>query len=324
MLALLTIENAIAFVIAALVFLTFATLIIPHFQSEDLRKRMREVALERDKLRARQRAELERNNQARLRDKPKGLLPQIVEALNLRKHFEADTYRHKLRMAGLRQEKHLVTFLAARLFLPFILGIGAYAYATNTMSPDTPAQMRLAAVMLGLVAGFYLPGVYVTNLIKKRQQSIQLAWSDALDLLLICVESGMSIEQAMNKVAREIGSSSIALAEEMLLTTAELSYLGDRKAAYENLSLRTGLPTVKATATALVQAEQYGTPLGQALRVLAQENRNARMMLAEKKAAALPPKLTVPMIVFFLPVIFVVILGPSIIAVMNMNYAPGQ
>lgn len=324
MLALLTLENTIAFIIAALVFLTFATLIIPHFQSEDLRKRMREVALERDKLRARQRAELERGNQARLRDKPKGLLPQIVEALNLRKHFEADTYRHKLRMAGLRQERHLVSFLGARLFLPFILGIGAYVYASGAMSPDTPAQMRLAAAMLGVVAGFYLPDLYVTNLIKKRQQSIQLAWSDALDLLLICVESGMSIEQAMNKVAREIGSSSIALAEEMLLTTAELSYLGDRKMAYENLAARTGLPTVKATATALVQAEQYGTPLGQALRVLAQENRNARMMLAEKKAAALPPKLTVPMIVFFLPVIFVVILGPSIIAVMNMNYAPGQ
>jgi tight adherence protein C len=136
-----------------------------------------------------------------------------------------------------------------------------------------------------------------------------------LDLLLICVESGMALEPALSRVAKEIGSQSVALAEEMTLTVAELSYLQDRRKALDNLAKRTGLETVRAVVTSLVQSEKYGTPLGTALRVLAQENRDDRMALAEKKAAALPPKLTVPMILFFLPVIFVVILGPSIIVV---------
>jgi tight adherence protein C len=136
--------------------------------------------------------------------------------------------------------------------------------------------------------------------------------------MLICVESGMSVEAAFRKVSQEIGSQSIALAEELSLTTAELSYLQDRRVAYENLGKRTGLPGVRAVVTALVQAERYGTPLGQAMRVMAQENRDLRMQAAEKMAAALPPKLTVPMIVFFLPVLFVVILGPAAIKLMKL------
>lgn len=129
----------------------------------------------------------------------------------------------------------------------------------------------------------------------------------------------MAIEPAFARVAREIGTASVPLAEEMTLTVAELSYLQDRRKAYENLGKRTGLATVKSVVTSLIQSERYGTPLGVALRVLAQENRDTRMAEAEKKAAALPPKLTVPMILFFLPVIFVVILGPSIIMVMKLQ-----
>ena len=155
-------------------------------------------------------------------------------------------------------------------------------------------------------------------MIKRRQDSIRRAWSDALDLLLICVESGMSIEAAMQRVSREIGSQSVPLAEELTLTCAELSYLQDRRKAFENLGKRTGLMTVKSVVTSLIQSERYGTPLGQALRVLAQENRDMRMSDAEKKAAALPPKLTVPMVLFFLPVIFIVILGPSAILVLGV------
>ncbi|MEO0320168.1 MAG: type II secretion system F family protein, partial [Pseudomonadota bacterium] len=138
---------------------------------------------------------------------------------------------------------------------------------------------------------------------------------DALDLLLICVESGMSIEAALQKVGHEVGTSSPELAEELGLTTAELSYLQDRKIAYMNLAERTGLDGVKAVTTALIQSEKYGTPLGQALRVMANENRELRMQEAEKKAAALPPKLTVPMIVFFLPVLFAVIMGPAAMSI---------
>jgi tight adherence protein C len=154
--------------------------------------------------------------------------------------------------------------------------------------------------------------------IQKRQLSIKRAFPDTLDLLLICVESGMSVEAAFKKVSEQVGSQSIALAEELTLTTAELSYLPDRRMAYENLAKRTDLDGVKSVCMGLQQAERYGTPLATMLRVMAQENRDLRMSEAEKKAAGLPPKLTVPMIVFFLPVLFVVILGPAAIKVMAL------
>ncbi len=250
---------------------------------------------------------------ARLREKPKGTINQIVETLNLRKLFEAETSRIKLRAAGLRKETHLVTFLGARLIAPFIIGIIVFIYSSTVFADQVSPTMRLAAMLFGATAGFYLPNVFLKNLITKRQQSIQGAWSDALDLLLICVESGMSIEAAISRVSVEMGMQSPALAEELILTNAELSYLGDRIKAFENLGKRTNMETVKSVTTSLIQSERYGTPIGSALRTLAQENRDLRMQAAEKKAAGLPPKLTVPMVLFFLPVIFVVLLGPAII-----------
>jgi tight adherence protein C len=166
--------------------------------------------------------------------------------------------------------------------------------------------------------GMHMPLMILKNKIQRRQLSIKRAFPDTLDLLLICVESGMSIEAAFRRVSEEVGSQSIALAEELTLTTAELSYLPDRRQAYENLAKRTALDGVKSVCMALQQAERYGTPLAGALRVMAQENRDMRMSEAEKKAAGLPPKLTVPMILFFLPVLFIVILGPAIIKVMHL------
>jgi tight adherence protein C len=157
--------------------------------------------------------------------------------------------------------------------------------------------------------------VFLANAIKKRQALIRRAWPDSLDLLLICVEAGMAVESAFRRVGAEVGTQCVPLAEEFTLTTAELSYLSERRMAYENLAARTGLEPVRSVTTALIQAERYGTPVGQALRVLAQESRDVRMNEAEKKAAALPPKLTVPMILFFLPVLFVVLLAPSLIQV---------
>ena len=182
-----------------------------------------------------------------------------------------------------------------------------------------PAQQVQPERRVALVIGNYLPYLYVKNKVNRRQHSIRIAWPDALDLMLICVEAGMAVEPAMQRVSREIGSVSVALAEELGLTVAELSYLQDRRKALENLSKRTGLNEVKSVVTSLIQSERYGTPLGTALRVLAQENRDMRMTEAEKKAAALPPKLTVPMILFFLPVLFIVILGPAAIRVMSMQ-----
>ena len=312
-------EGLITLLVGLSAFATILTIAAPLLQGDQMKARMKNIETERDRLRIAHRASLN-SDAGRLRDRANpGLLTQLVEGLNLRKLFEAEGSRDSLRQAGYRSERHLVYFLAARLITPFVLGIIFFVYSTQFFGDKIPTNMRFAALIVGLVAGFYLPNVYVKNKINRRQLSIKRAWSDALDLLLICVESGMSIEAAMQRVSREIGSQSVPLAEELTLTCAELSYLPDRRKAFENLGKRTGLPIVRSVVTSLIQSERYGTPMGTALRVLAQENRDMRMSEAEKKAAGLPPKLTVPMILFFLPVIFVVILGPSMILVMAAN-----
>jgi tight adherence protein C len=204
-----------------------------------------------------------------------------------------------------------VTPIAAFLFAAFYLFV--------VLELDHPPMLKLAACIGVAWLGMQLPMIILKNKIQRRQLSIRRAFPDCLDLLLICVESGMSIESAFRKVSEEIGSQSIALAEELTLTTAELSFLPDRRQAYDNLAKRTDLEGVKSVCMALQQAERYGTPLATMLRTMAQENRDMRMSEAEKKAAGLPPKLTVPMILFFLPVLFVVILGPAAIQVMALQ-----
>jgi len=308
-------ENLIAILIGIAAFASVLTVAAPFAENDALKARMKLVGAERDRLRASQRAHLS-GREARLRDRrQKSLAGQIVEAMNLRRVFEADSSRDMLRQAGLRSERHLISYLALRLASPILLAMLAYVYS-SVIFADISVEMRLVITVAAAVVGYYLPVALLKNLVTKRQLSIQRAWSDALDLLLICVESGMAIEPALQRVAREIGSASVPLAEELTLTVAELSYLQDRRKAFENLAKRTGLSTVKSVVTSLIQSERYGTPLGTALRVLAQENRDARMFEAERKAAALPPRLTVPMILFFMPVIFIVILGPAIISVM--------
>ena len=317
--SLLQIETMITILIGMAAFATVLTVASPMMETDQLKTRMKSVGHERDRLRAQQRVQLV-GNESRLRDrKQAGLAQQLVEALNLKRVFEAEGARSLLRQAGLRSERHLVSFLAARFAVPLVLAVLVFVYSSTLYADKVAPPMRIAATGVGALFGYYLPSIFVKNMVKRRQDSIKKAWSDALDLLLICIESGMAIEPAMQRVAREIGSASVPLAEELSLTVAELSYLQDRRKAYENLGKRTGLPTVRSVVTSLIQSERYGTPLGTALRVLAQENRDSRMQEAEKKAAALPPKLTVPMILFFLPVIFVIILGPSIIMVMKME-----
>ena len=191
----------------------------------------------------------------------------------------------------------------------------AAVYVFVILPLDYPVFVKLAMVTAASLLGYFIPAVYVQNRIGKRQKAIRHTWPDALDLVLICVEAGMGIERAFQKVSEEIGVQSAILADELGLTTAELSYLPERRKAYENLAMRTGLESVRSVVTTLVQAEKFGTALGPALRVLAQENRQVRMNEAEKKAATLPPKLTVPMIVFFLPVLFAVIIAPAVIQI---------
>ena len=224
-----------------------------------------------------------------------------------------------LQMAGIRGSNAVLTYALTKFSACLVLGLGTYAYLTYLSPYDLPPSQNLLAGVGGAVAGYMLPAILLKNRIIKRQQAIQRAWPNALDLLLICVESGMAIDQAMRKVAEEIGMDSVDLAEEMTLTVAELSYLPDRRQAFENLSARTGLDAVKAVVASLKQAERHGTSLGASLRVLAQENRDMRLTNAEKKAAALPPKLTVPMIIFFLPVLFAVIIAPAAMKIMAAN-----
>src|SRR5690606_7214470 len=209
-------------------------------------------------------------------------------------------------------------FLFFRLVTPLVALIATAVYIFLVGRLQQPLAGKIGLCIAAAYLGMQAPMIFLRYQVTKRQQSIKTAFPNALDLLLICVESGMSIEVAFRKVSGEIGMDSVALAEELTLTTAELSYLQDRKQAYQNLSARIGLDGVKSVCLALQQSERYGTPLGQTLRVMAQENRDMRMTAAEKKAAALPPKLTVPMIVFFLPVLFVVILGPTAIKIMAM------
>lgn len=313
--ALMQPENMVTVLVAFAVFGTVLSLSMPLFANDKLNARIKDVAIERDKLKAAQRVALS-GGEARLREKVKpGTIPQLVDKLNLKKLFEAESSREKLRQAGLRSERHLVTFLALRAIVPIVVAAVTFVYVSTFFAERFAPNIRLVITVVGLIVGYYIPSIAVSNMVTKRKASIKKAWSDALDLLLICVESGMALEPSFMRVAKEIGSQSVPLAEEMSLTVAELSYLQDRRKALDNLSKRTGLETVRSVVTSLIQSERYGTPLGTALRVLAQENRNDRMAEAEKKAAALPPKLTVPMILFFLPVIFIVILGPSIITV---------
>ena len=301
--------------VALAVLATFYTIAVPYFERGDLDKRMKSVALERDQIRARERARLNAEaaqNKASLRSQNNTSVRQIVEKLNLREALVDANTVNRLRSAGYRSQNALNIFLFARFVLPFLFfALAAFYIFYLGYLGKKPLPMRILATVGIAYLGFYAPNIFVSNKISKRQHSIRRSWPDALDLMLICVESGISIEVAFRRVADEIAMASPELAEELVLTTAELSFLQDRRVAYENLGTRTGLDSVRAVMQALIQAERYGTPIAQALRVLAQESRDTRMNEAEKKAAALPPKLTVPMILFFLPVLIAVILGPA-------------
>ena len=310
--SLFSMENMVMLLTAVAAFATVLTLAGPMLTTDKLSTRMKSVSTEREALRRAHREQMEREKEGRqLRQAPKDFIKQFVDKLNLIELMEGEAVRGKLKMAGFRGQAPVYSFMFFRFVMPFILFAVALVYLSFVNNFGLQPMARLAASMGAAFAGFYAPNVFVQNMITRRQESIKKAFPDSLDLLLICVESGMSAEAAFNKVATEIGTQSVELAEELSLTVAELSYLQDRRQAYENLAIRTGLEGVKAVVMSLIQAERYGTPLGSALRVMAQENRD--MAASEKKAAGLPPKLTVPMIMFFLPVLFAVILGPAII-----------
>jgi len=300
--------------VGILAFATVVTLGVPLLERSGLDDRLKTVARRREELRARHHAALN-GKRASLRIEPSTMMKATLDRFKLGNMLEGENSREKLAMAGYRGQAPLVTFMFFRFVMPFIVFAVTLFYLFVVMHLHWSALQKVGAAFVGALVGFYVPDLFVNNMIARRQQSIMTAFPDALDLMLICVESGMSIESAFTRVAGEIGSQSAELAEELALTTAELSYLPDRRQAFDNLAKRCGYVGVKAVATALTQAEKYGTPLGQALRVTATENREMRMQEAERKAASLPAKLTVPMIVFFLPCLFIVIMGPAVIQI---------
>jgi tight adherence protein C len=309
------------FIISVLVAIAAAATVLtvgmPLLETDGLTRRMKAVSSERERIRERERQAMKGSGKGTLREAPKVYMKSVVDQFNLTSWLGTEKAKSQLARAGFRGGQGEVSFLFFRLVTPIALFLLAAFYIFVVIQWDKPAFMRIGACVAAAYVGIKIPEVFLSNLIQKRQHSITRAYPNALDLLLICVESGMSIEHAFRKVSQEIGSESIPLAEELALVTAELSYLPDRRQAYENLGVRTGLESVRSLSTVLIQAERYGTPLGTALRVMAQESRDMRMNEAEKKAAALPPKLTVPMIVFNLPVLFAVILVPALIQVFH-------
>jgi tight adherence protein C len=298
---------------------TVLTLAMPLLARDLLSSRMKAVAFEREKIRQRERERLAQGNKITLRQSPKAYMQTVVENFNLRKWVGQEEAHAMLLQAGYRGQAPYVTYLFFRMVMPVAMLLASLFYVFVVVQLDQPTLIKIGISIGAAYFGMLSPNLFLKNRIQRRQVSIKRAFPDALDLLLICIESGMSVEAAFQKVSEEIGSQSVELAEELTLTTAELSYLPDRRQAYDNLAQRVGLEGVKSVCMALQQAERYGTPLGTTMRVLAQENRDMRMSEAEKRAAALPPKLTVPMILFFLPVLFIVILGPAAIRVMAIQ-----
>lgn len=310
-------QNLIMLVIGVSSFITILVLVGPMIEGNSLDTRMKLVAEERKRLRERQLNEINKKTLQRTTSGKVNFMKSVVDKFNLRKALESEDNVNHLRNAGFRGQTPIYVFLFFRFVMPIILFIASLIYFVFIDEAEQD-NFTLLSYSFGIaMVGFYLPNMYISNIITKRKEVLRAVFPDTMDLLLICVEAGMAIESAFNKVASEISAQSVEMSEELALTTAELSYLSSRKDAYRNFAKRTGLDEIKALTTSLVQAEQYGTPLGSALRVISQENRDARMTRAEKKAAGLPPKLTVPMILFFLPVIFVVILGPTIMMVQN-------
>ena len=303
---------------AILAFATIVTIGLPLAERDNLGARLKSVAQRREELRARHHAALNAKRGA-LRVEPVSYMKNTLERLKLTSMLESEGSKEKLAQAGYRGQAPLIAFMFFRFVMPPVVFLVMLFYLFVVTHFAYPVMFKVSASFAGALLGYYLPDIWVSNTITRRQQSIMRAFPDALDLMLICVESGMSIESSFTKVAAEIGTQSVELAEELALTTAELSYLPERRQAFDNLAKRCGHQGVRAVAIALNQAEKYGTPMGQALRVTATENREMRMQEAERKAASLPAKLTVPMILFFLPCLFVVIIGPAAMKLMHLG-----
>jgi tight adherence protein C len=309
----LTADSLLVILVAGLAFLTVLAVWYGLLEHHPMERRAKMLAERRDQLRG-----------AMLRDKPRkrrsdslGAMRQVVNALKLMQSQQSDKLNDRLAQAGLRSRDAIVVFLFFKVVTPVLLGAIAFLLVYLLQVGNLSPTGRLLAVVGGIGLGFFAPELYVSNLTKKRQVTLSRGLPDALDLLVICAESGLSLDVALERVANEIGGANAVLAEELSLTSIELGFLPDRRQALLNLNRRTNLPSIRGVVNTLMQTEKYGTPLSQSLRVLANEFRDQRLLKAEEKAARLPATLTVPMIVFILPVLFIVLIGPAIIKVMD-------
>ena len=315
---MLTTQNIILVLSTIGAFLAIIAVAMPFLQTDGRDNRLKYLARRREELQAQQRNKFEANRQASLRrreTRSQNLMTTVLNRLNLMEKARSPELRLKMNQAGFRGQGPAIAYVFARLVLPLVMAsvIALVLFSAKKADFDPLLKLLICAGAAGL--GYLVPDIVVANTAKKRQQMMIKGFPDALDLIVICVEAGISLEQAFVRVAHELAEMSPILAEEFGITTAELAYLGDRRMALDNLATRTGAEPIKALTTSLIQSEKYGTPLGVALRVLSRENRDDRMARAEQKAGSLPAALTVPMILFFLPVLFIVLIGPAIIQV---------
>jgi tight adherence protein C len=257
-------------------------------------------------------------NPGRNRNRPRkadavGAMRRVVDRLNLMRGEHVAKMTRRLSAAGWRSKDALVVYLFFKLTMPFALGGLVMMWAYGMGLGQFPLAVQMLAGLSAVIAGAYLPDLAVTNQATKRKAALQKGLPDGLDLLVICAEAGLALDAALNRVAKESAQAAPELSEEFSLTALELGFVPERRTALENLAARTDLPALRGVVNTLLQAEKYGTPLAQSLRVLSAEYRNDRMMKAEEKAAKLPATLTVPLIVFILPSLFVVLLGPAIL-----------
>jgi len=258
---------------------------------------------------------------------PIGLMADAVKRLNLLRSKHATDARVLLMQAGLRSRDAVVRYLFARVSLPLIFVFAALLDAYTTHFLPIPDRFRLLSAGVAAVLGFMAPATYLRNIITRRVKRMQKGLPDALDLMVICAEAGLSLDATLNRVSRELEDTWPDLAEEFGITAAELTFLPDRRQAFDNLALRTNMPGVRGVVNTLLQTAKFGTPLANSLRVLAAEFRDARMIKAEEKAARLPALLTVPLILFILPTLFIVLLGPAtlnIIDTFSGNHRPQE
>jgi tight adherence protein C len=246
-----------------------------------------------------------------------GMMSEVVKGLNLLRSKRAHDARMLLAQAGMRSEQAMIRYLFARVSLPFAFGAFVIIDQYTTHILPFSDNIRTFAALGGAVVGFFAPDVWISNRIKKRAHQMELGLPDALDLLVICAEAGLSLDASLFRVSRELELTWPELSEEFGITAAELTYLPERRLAFENLNARTNMASIRGVVNTLLQTAKFGTPLAQSLRILAAEFREARITRAEEKAARLPAMLTVPMILFILPTLFIVLLGPAIISIMD-------